>query len=102
MQCRAVVTTVFLAQIHWPDRYVPLFGAGAYDKANEREDIPFEEQLRGLEAVVKAGKVCSFARLHRLLGILFFSSLAMPREADVCRCRQLTMQTVMQRWEYTL
>lgn len=47
-----------LLQIHWPDRYVPLFGGGAYDIANEREgDIPFEEQLRGLEEVVKAGKV---------------------------------------------
>ena len=46
-------------QIHWPDRYVPLFGAPSYDVANERkEDIPFEEQLRGLEKVVKAGKVC--------------------------------------------
>lgn len=45
-------------QIHWPDRYVPLFGAPAYDIANEREgDIPFEEQLRGLDQVVKAGKV---------------------------------------------
>jgi aryl-alcohol dehydrogenase-like predicted oxidoreductase len=45
-------------QIHWPDRYVPLFGAPAYDIANERQgDIPFEEQLRGLEKVVKAGKV---------------------------------------------
>jgi hypothetical protein len=41
-----------------PDRYVPLFGGGAYDIANEREgDMPFDEQLRGLEEVVKAGKV---------------------------------------------
>lgn len=47
------------AQIHWPDRYVGgLFGASSYDVALEREgDIPFEEQLRGLDAVVKAGKV---------------------------------------------
>jgi hypothetical protein len=45
-------------KIHWPDRYVPLFGAPAYDIANERpDDVPFEEQLRGLEQVVKAGKV---------------------------------------------
>lgn len=44
-------------QVHWPDRYVPLFGAGAYDVANEREDIPFEEQLRALDNVIKAGKV---------------------------------------------
>lgn len=37
---------------------MPLFGAPAYDVANERQgDIPFEEQLRGLEQVVKAGKV---------------------------------------------
>lgn len=38
---------------------MPLFGAAAYDKANEREgDIAFDEQLRGLEEVIKAGKVC--------------------------------------------
>eukprot|EP00878_Enallax_costatus_P026194 GHUV01028079.1.p1 GENE.GHUV01028079.1~~GHUV01028079.1.p1 ORF type:complete len:235 (+),score=53.62 GHUV01028079.1:95-799(+) len=47
-----------LLQIHWPDRYVPLFGAAAYDIANEREgDVPFDEQLRGFEEVIKAGKV---------------------------------------------
>jgi len=47
-----------LLQIHWPDRYIPLFGAAAYDPANERpDDIPFEQQLRGLEEVIKAGKV---------------------------------------------
>ena len=52
--------TVFLpaAQIHWPGRYVPLFGAAAYDQANERgDDVPFEEQLRALDNVVRAGKV---------------------------------------------
>lgn len=49
---------VDLLQIHWPDRYVPLFGAQSYNAAQEREgDIPFEEQLRGLERVVQAGKV---------------------------------------------
>lgn len=50
------------AQIHWPDRYVPLFGASGYDVANEREEVPFEEQLRGMEAVIKAGKVCRAPR----------------------------------------
>ncbi|GBF92777.1 aldo keto reductase [Raphidocelis subcapitata] len=55
---RLGVDHVDLLQIHWPDRYVPLFGAAAYDIANEREgDVSFEEQLRGLEEVVKAGKV---------------------------------------------
>ncbi|KIZ07436.1 Aldo/keto reductase family [Monoraphidium neglectum] len=55
---RLGVDHVDLLQIHWPDRYVSLFGAPTYDIANEREgDVPFEEQLRGLEDVVKAGKV---------------------------------------------
>ncbi|CAM9537248.1 unnamed protein product, partial [Discosporangium mesarthrocarpum] len=47
-----------LLQIHWPDRYVPMFGSELYNPENERDDdIPFEEQLRGMEEVVKAGKV---------------------------------------------
>jgi hypothetical protein len=45
-------------QIHWPDRYVSLFGSRAYDANLERpDDVPFEEQLRGLDAVIRAGKV---------------------------------------------
>ncbi|KIZ07435.1 Aldo/keto reductase family protein [Monoraphidium neglectum] len=55
---RLGVDHVDLLQIHWPDRYVTLFGASSYDVAKEREvDISFEEQLRGLDDVVKAGKV---------------------------------------------
>lgn len=47
-----------LLQIHWPDRYVPLFGQATYDIANEREgDVPFEEQLEALAKVIAAGKV---------------------------------------------
>jgi aryl-alcohol dehydrogenase-like predicted oxidoreductase len=64
-----------LLQIHWPDRYVPLFGAGtltyflfqfvnssftegAYDLTKETDDFtPFEDQLKALEEVIKAGKV---------------------------------------------
>jgi hypothetical protein len=37
---------------------VSLFGGGSYDAALERaDDVPFEEQLRGLEDVIVAGKV---------------------------------------------
>eukprot|EP00634_Sargassococcus_sp_CCMP2135_P011791 CAMPEP_0198662474 /NCGR_PEP_ID=MMETSP1467-20131203/47642_1 /TAXON_ID=1462469 /ORGANISM="unid. sp., Strain CCMP2135" /LENGTH=334 /DNA_ID=CAMNT_0044398963 /DNA_START=38 /DNA_END=1042 /DNA_ORIENTATION=- len=46
-----------LLQIHWPDRYVPLFGSDAYDLALERESIAFDEQLEGLQSVIDAGKV---------------------------------------------
>ena len=57
-----------LLQIHWPDRYLPLFGSGVYDGKNEREDdVSFEEQLKGLEKVIKAGKVSQicFSVCHR-------------------------------------
>jgi len=47
-----------LLQIHWPDRYVPLFGSAGYDIHQVRPDsVPFEEQLKGLQKVVDAGKV---------------------------------------------
>lgn len=47
-----------LIQLHWPERYVPLFGAGSYNVSLEREDdVSFEEQLLALESLVKAGKV---------------------------------------------
>ena len=32
-------------QLHWPDRYVSLFGGAPYERNNERDDdVPFEEQ----------------------------------------------------------
>ncbi|KAK9802628.1 hypothetical protein WJX73_006861 [Symbiochloris irregularis] len=46
-----------LLQLHWPDRYVSIFGTSGYDPSKERDDIPFEEQLQGLDDVIKAGKV---------------------------------------------
>jgi len=46
-----------LYHIHWPDRYVPLFGEDGYDTKKERESISFVEQLEALQEVVQAGKV---------------------------------------------
>ena len=48
---------VDLYQIHWPDRYVPMFGSTGYDVAQERETTPIAEQLQVLAELVKAGKV---------------------------------------------
>jgi len=48
---------VDLYQIHWPDRYVPMFGASSYDIAKEHEAIPIAEQLQALGELVAAGKV---------------------------------------------
>jgi len=45
-------------QLHWPDRYVPMFGQGTYRRECERADaVGFEEQLVGLQKLVEAGKV---------------------------------------------
>jgi aryl-alcohol dehydrogenase-like predicted oxidoreductase len=48
---------VDLYQIHWPDRYVPMFGSTSYDVTQEREATPIAEQLQTLAELVKAGKV---------------------------------------------
>lgn len=48
---------VDLYQIHWPDRYVPMFGSVSYDIKQERDSVPIEEQLQALAELVKAGKV---------------------------------------------
>ena len=48
---------VDLYQIHWPDRYVPMFGQSSYDIALERDSTPIAEQLEALAALVQAGKV---------------------------------------------
>lgn len=46
-----------LYQIHWPDRYVPLFGAPDYDPNNERDTTPIAEQLEVFAELIKAGKI---------------------------------------------
>ncbi len=48
-----------LYQIHWPDRSLPLFGAGGtiYRRPSRREETPIEETLAALDSLVRAGKV---------------------------------------------
>lgn len=46
-----------LLQIHWPDRYVPLFGAFFYDPSKWRESVPIVEQLRAFQELIDQGKV---------------------------------------------
>ena len=48
---------VDLYQIHWPDRYVPMFGGSSYDMTQEHEATPIAEQLQALGELVQAGKV---------------------------------------------
>ena len=46
-----------LYQLHWPTRNVPMFGALYHDPKNERAVTPIDEQLCGLQRLVRDGKV---------------------------------------------
>uniref|UniRef100_A0A7C8ZDC8 NADP-dependent oxidoreductase domain-containing protein n=2 Tax=Opuntia streptacantha TaxID=393608 RepID=A0A7C8ZDC8_OPUST len=46
-----------LYQIHWPDRYVPMFGEAEYDSTRQYCSVPIEEQLDILSRAVNAGKI---------------------------------------------
>jgi aryl-alcohol dehydrogenase-like predicted oxidoreductase len=46
-----------LYQLHWPTRNVPMFGALYHEPKNERAVTPIDEQLRGLQRLVRDGKV---------------------------------------------
>jgi len=48
---------VDLYQIHWPDRYVPMFGGSSYDVNQEYEAEPILKQLEALAELVTSGKV---------------------------------------------
>ncbi|XP_057421434.1 uncharacterized protein LOC130715364 isoform X2 [Lotus japonicus] len=46
-----------LYQIHWPDRYVPMFGETDYDPVRQYPSISIDEQLEALSRAVEAGKI---------------------------------------------
>lgn len=50
---------VDLYQLHWPDRSLPLWGAGGttWRPPSTRAEVPIEETLDALNELVKAGKV---------------------------------------------
>lgn len=53
-----------LYQIHWPDRYVPMFGDVDFEPAHDYADTtPVEEQLLALETAVRQGVLCAKAFL---------------------------------------
>ena len=71
-----------LYQLHWPDRYVPLFGGTQYDLERERESVAIEETAAALKELLDAGKikayglsnetplgVCEWARVAQSLGM---------------------------------
>ncbi len=46
-----------LYQIHWPQRNVPMFGATEFDPSKEKAGPSIAEQVEGMAAMIKAGKI---------------------------------------------
>ena len=71
-----------LYQIHWPQRNVPMFGGVEFDPAKEKGGPPIREQVEGMAALVRSGKIryyglsnetawgiCEFHRIAKELGV---------------------------------
>lgn len=67
-----------LLQIHWPDRYVPMFGSRAYDCSKERDGaVSFSEQARAMGELVASGKVRAWGLSNETpLGVAEFIAAA--------------------------
>ena len=67
-----------MLQLHWPDRYVSLFGGVPYERNNERDDdVPFEEQAEAMYRLIKSGKVRHFGTSNETaFGVCEFGALA--------------------------
>jgi len=66
-----------LYQIHWPERYVPAFGSWQYDPSKERAETPILEQIEGMAAAIKAGKIRAYGLSNETAwGLCEFTRLA--------------------------
>ncbi|XP_024542944.1 uncharacterized protein LOC9635254 isoform X2 [Selaginella moellendorffii] len=54
---RLCLDHIDLYQIHWPDRYTPMFGEVDYDPSRRIKAVPVDEQLQALSDAVDAGKI---------------------------------------------
>ena len=64
---RMQTSYVDLLQLHWPDRYTPLWGLNRYEKAAEgghqqqsrttTERVPFDDVVRCMGELIQAGKI---------------------------------------------
>ncbi|CAE7641986.1 tas [Symbiodinium sp. CCMP2592] len=92
-----------LYQVHWPDRYVPIFGGTVYKAESEREAVRVEETAGAMKKLLDAGKikaygvsnettfgVCEWARAADKLGI--------PAPASI----QNALSMVVRLFEYEL
>lgn len=84
-----------LLQLHWPDRYVPIFGPRAYDLSKERKDsIPIRESAKALQELLTSGKIRAYGLSNETtFGVCEWcrvaDELGMPRPATIQNCFSL-------------
>jgi aryl-alcohol dehydrogenase (NADP+) len=87
-----------LYQIHWPERYLPLFGNWAYDASQERAAVPMLEQLEAMARAIQAGKIRAWGLSNETcFGVCEFVRLAhqhgLPPPASIQNCYNLLSRT---------
>ncbi|KAK0582956.1 hypothetical protein LWI29_031502 [Acer saccharum] len=77
-----------LYQIHWPDRYVPMFGETEYDPIRQYKSVSIEEQLDALGKAVDAGKVAEMvARYPKIVSVQnSYSLLCRTFDSGMAEC----------------
>lgn len=77
-----------LYQLHWPDRYVPLFGTREYHVSRERDSVPIREILLAVKSLLDCGKIRAYGLSNETtFGVCEFvrvaDDLGMPRPASI-------------------
>eukprot|EP00168_Porphyra_purpurea_P002732 TRINITY_DN1317_c0_g1_i1.p1 TRINITY_DN1317_c0_g1~~TRINITY_DN1317_c0_g1_i1.p1 ORF type:complete len:378 (+),score=159.21 TRINITY_DN1317_c0_g1_i1:297-1430(+) len=86
---RLGVDTIDLYQLHWPDRYIALFGSTAYDPTKERPDsVPIAETLGELKKLIDEGKIRHWGLSNETTfgvcqAVAAADALGMPRPATI-------------------
>ncbi|XP_012836629.1 PREDICTED: aldo-keto reductase-like [Erythranthe guttata] len=79
-----------LYQVHWPDRYVPMFGETEYDQSRIYSSVSFEEQLAALDRAIGAGKIRYIGLSNETpYGLMKFLHVA---EGDFGNARTISVQ----------
>jgi len=86
---RLGLDTIDLYQLHWPDRYVALFGTSAYDPTKERPgSVPISETLGELKKLIDEGKIRHWGLSNETSygvcqAVAAADALGMPRPATI-------------------
>lgn len=77
-----------LYQLHWPDRYVPLWGERTYNPGRERDAVSIRETLLALKELLDSGKIRAYGLSNETTyGVCEFARIAgelnMPRPASI-------------------